>query len=438
MTTPSFKPLFTWWFPFRQGGVETFLKNFAVLAGQRGYDTWIASTMEHAGPMAQASYGERTHFLDWSVFERAFMGDRSCREAVAGRVISDLCQVRPTVIFLNDCRSFGFGGVRLLEQIKRYCYLVDTLHAAMPAGREDYIRDRRIYARHLDGVVAVNKTALAQFRSSFLRLADRAEYIVCGVPATDRAAGDDPGGPLRVIYVGRLAQHQKRVRDLPVIFSELGKLGRDFRLRIVGDGEQKQELVATFRELGLAGNVEFLGFRPPDEVRRLFAEHDVSLNVSDFEGTPLTVLESLRAGCVPVCSELSYTKEVIRHGENGYVCPVGDTAAFAAVLAAMRPEALLTLRRAAQATGEPYSVEAMFENYQTFFHRLAARRALEPWPTSADPLWTILKKTWDLSKFNPWIPHPHPLKTALGRMGTLLFGKGHAVPHVSGREDCNL
>lgn len=422
VTKEQCRPLLTWWFPFRQGGVETFLKNFAVLAGQQGYDTWIASTMEHGGPLAQESYGERTHFLDWSHFEQAFMGDRSCWEAVATQVISDLCQVRPTAIFLNDCRSFGYGAVRLLEQIKRYCYIVDTLHVAYPPGHEDYVRDRRVYARHLDGVVAVNKTALAEFCRSFPRLADRTEYIVYGVPATDRTAGDDPAGPLRVIYVGRLAQHQKRVRDLPVIFAELRRLGCDFRLRIVGDGEQRQELVATFQELGLTGNVEFLGFRSPDAVRRLFAEHDASLNVSDFEGTPLTVLESLRAGCVPVCSELPYTTEVIRHGENGYVCPVGDTAAFAAVLAAMRPETLRTLSRAAQASGEQYSVEGMFEKYLAFFHRLATRRPLAPWPSSTDPLWANLKQSWDFSKFNPWIPHPHPLKQAVRRVRNSLFG----------------
>lgn len=390
--------------------------------------------MEHGGPLARDNYGERTHFLDWSSFERAFMGDRSRWEPVAGHVISDLCRVRPGVLFLNDCRSFGFGGVPLLSVIKRYCYIVDTLHAALPPELKDYVRDRRVYAQHLDGIIAVDKSALADVRREFPRLADRSEYIVYGVPATERTVRDVPSEVLRVIYVGRLAQYQKRVRDLPAIFAQLASLGREFQLTIVGEGEQKDELVTSFAERGLGGKVQFLGFRSPDEVRRLFAEHDVSLNVSDFEGTPLAVLESLRAGCVPVCSQLSYTEEVIRHGKNGFVCPVGDSAAFAAVLATIRPEQLRTLSDSAQESGQRYSVEVMFEKYLAFFHRLAARRPLAPWPSSTDPLWIKMRERWDFSKFNPWIPHPHPLKQALRRLRNSLFGCPRAAANPVGSE----
>ena len=52
---------------------------------------------------------------------------------------------------------------------------------------------------------------------------------------------------------------------------------------------------------------------------------------SEFEGLPLSLLESLSAGLVPVVTEIkSGITEILSHGENSMLSPVGDADAMAA------------------------------------------------------------------------------------------------------------
>lgn len=413
MTSSPFNALFVWYAPFRVGGVETFLRCFSRLAACSGFPISVASTQDHEDGSAVDEYGVGTQFLDWSGFESVFMGERTQRKSMAERLIDDLFKVQPTVLFLNDCRSFGFGCLPLLKHIRPYCHIVDIMHTFPPPERRDYIDDRKVYASQLDGAVAVNKIAFQTFRETFPWLDTKTAYIVYGIEGEMVARQDRIPSELRIIYVGRLVQHQKRVRDLPVILRQLHEIGRPFRATIVGDGEEKNQLVGTIEEMGLSSLVRFTGQVSQPKVRELLAEHDISLNVSDFEGTPLTVLESLRAGCIPLSSKLPYTEDILQDGENGFICPVGACHNFARVLGEIQPAQLLRMRKNALDSGASFSVQAMFDRYMAFTKRVMSDRILRPWPDVQSPQWSHLRRGWDFSSGNPWLPHPHLFRRIL-------------------------
>src|SRR5208282_3559568 len=111
-------------------------------------------------------------------------------------------------------------------------------------------------------------------------------------------------GVLRMLYVGRLERQQKRVQDLPAVLAAIARRGIPFRFSIVGDGAERGALEESFRTAGLADRVAFHGFLPPEQVRRAYLEHDVILSVSDYETGPMTVLEAMEAGCVPVATNI--------------------------------------------------------------------------------------------------------------------------------------
>ena len=48
------------------------------------------------------------------------------------------------------------------------------------------------------------------------------------------------------------------------------------------------------------------------------------MNVSEYEGTSLSMLEAMFYGCVPVVTDVSGAREFIADGKNGYICPIGD------------------------------------------------------------------------------------------------------------------
>jgi len=55
-----------------------------------------------------------------------------------------------------------------------------------------------------------------------------------------------------------------------------------------------------------------------------WAKTDISVLVSAFEGTSISMLESMGQGCVPVVTKVSGTSKVIQEGVNGFTAEVAD------------------------------------------------------------------------------------------------------------------
>lgn len=82
------------------------------------------------------------------------------------------------------------------------------------------------------------------------------------------------------------------------------------------------EMKALAAGLGLEGRVRFLGQRM--DVDQLLAGAQVSVLATNWEGFPLSILESMRAGLPVVASAVGGVDEAIRDGDNGFLVPRGD------------------------------------------------------------------------------------------------------------------
>jgi glycosyltransferase involved in cell wall biosynthesis len=99
---------------------------------------------------------------------------------------------------------------------------------------------------------------------------------------------------------------------------------------VVGDGPERARLEALADELGLAGRVDFLGFR--DDARAVIAELDVLAVTSLSDGAPLVVLEAMEAGVPVVASAVGGLPDQIAHGRDGVLVSPGDPVALAGAL----------------------------------------------------------------------------------------------------------
>jgi glycosyltransferase involved in cell wall biosynthesis len=78
--------------------------------------------------------------------------------------------------------------------------------------------------------------------------------------------------------------------------------------------------------------VTFAGFR--SEPWRLLAESSVFVLSSAHEGFPNVLIEAAASGCAIVSSDCSYgPREILDHGHQGLLYPVGDVARLAECLA---------------------------------------------------------------------------------------------------------
>jgi glycosyltransferase involved in cell wall biosynthesis len=154
----------------------------------------------------------------------------------------------------------------------------------------------------------------------------------------DRYATDPPV----IICIARFIPF-KRHRDLLDALALLAGRGVAFRCRLVGSGPLESELRRQTAELGLSDHVEFLGQLAPENAVGRLREADVFVLTSVNEGMPRAVMEAMASGLPVAGTDANGTRDLVVHGETGYLTPVGDSHALADALERLvRDEALRT------------------------------------------------------------------------------------------------
>lgn len=121
-----------------------------------------------------------------------------------------------------------------------------------------------------------------------------------------------------IIYVGRLDFVQKRVYRVIDSWNYLEERFPDWRLTIVGDGEDRENLENHVKYLGLK-RVSFEGFQKPIYY---YKRASILLLTSDFEGFPLVLAECMSFGVIPaVYNSYSAVCDIIDDGKDGIVLP---------------------------------------------------------------------------------------------------------------------
>ncbi len=129
-------------------------------------------------------------------------------------------------------------------------------------------------------------------------------------------------GGWTVTYVGSVNEP----RNLERVLEAMAALDHDVRFRIAGEGPDDYEnaLAAEAERLGVAGQVEWLGLVPHEEIPELLRSTDVAVSpLADIESYrisfPAKLLEYMAAGSVVVASDIPPHRRLIDDGENGFL-----------------------------------------------------------------------------------------------------------------------
>jgi glycosyltransferase involved in cell wall biosynthesis len=169
-----------------------------------------------------------------------------------------------------------------------------------------------------------------------------------------------PAQVLTILAVGRLVPK----KGFAVLLDAASRLLAPFRLRIVGDGPEREALAGQVAALGLADRVELAGPRTHDELPAEYAAAHIVVVPSimdakgDRDGLPNVVLEAMSCGRPVVASDVGAVSSAVVDGRTGVLVPPGDAEALAGALEflADQPDMRERLGRAARAR-----VEADFE-----------------------------------------------------------------------------
>ena len=142
---------------------------------------------------------------------------------------------------------------------------------------------------------------------------------------------DGGDGIFEILCVGRLTPAKGQHLLLEALAGLL-KSGRTARLRVVGDGVDRQSLAALAASLELGGAVVFEGAVNQDRIRSLYAMADCFCLPSFAEGIPVVLMEAMAMEIPCVTTHITGIPELIRHGVDGLLVAPSDVEGLVAAL----------------------------------------------------------------------------------------------------------
>ncbi len=390
-------------------GVDTFSFHMARALGSRGFDARLLFTRPSTRRTNPIPLPADLRFDRLPVRLHHRWNERW---STLGRYLAELS---PCVYIPNY--DYAYSGVSPV--LPDSVAVVGIAHSDDPDHYEHVAR----LGASWNGIVAVSDAVSAAIAKQTPRLVPRMRTIPYGIPCPEAFPErvSRPGAPLRIVYAGRIVQHQKRVLDVAAIARHLALQGVPFELRIAGNGADRTNLERALGDLVGRGQASLLGTLSNDDILLELERADAFVLASEFEGLPLALLEAMSRGCVPVVSDIrSGIPELVADGENGFRVRVGDVRTFAARLEVLQSD---PVRRAAmgaaahRTVADRFNLDGMVDAYTALFdqvwHDLSTGSFRRPPGTVRSPLGLP----------PPWLDHLPPVRSLLSGHARRYFGR---------------
>jgi glycosyltransferase involved in cell wall biosynthesis len=277
------------------------------------------------------------------------------------------------------------------------------------------------YAPILDATLGVSAYSCEVLRTYPSLASKPVYYQPYGIPIREKPNRPLPAQdqPIRITYVGRLVNEQKRVHLFPQILQGLVNSHRPFIWRIAGDGPRLRSLQESLRTNSSQQRVSFEGQVPNGRIPELMLNSDIFLLPSDYEGLPISLLEAMAHGAVPVVSDLpSGIREVV-NAETGIAVHPENVDGYAAAILKLDSdrEDLARKSRAASCLARAgFSCEAMADRWLSMLGDLPSAAA--EWPISQKVTHSLQMRALGL----PFLPAFRPVGKLINRVaGKKLF-----------------
>jgi glycosyltransferase involved in cell wall biosynthesis len=146
---------------------------------------------------------------------------------------------------------------------------------------------------------------------------DRALTLENTIDVSEYAALTADKHASTLLFLGRLHE-DKGLMDIVAALRKLKDEGEQFRLIVCGDGPLRGYVEREFGQL-LGDRFQYRGIVAGRAKAEALAEAGIFLLPSFFEGMPMSLLEAMAAGLVPVVSDIDTLKAIVSDGQNGFV-----------------------------------------------------------------------------------------------------------------------
>ncbi|WP_456268301.1 glycosyltransferase family 4 protein [Kushneria sp. AK178] len=276
---------------------------------------------------------------------------------------------RPDVVLypsMGRLTVFAAPFVMKDRRLSRQTRHIACEHIAFSSHSGMVLKLKRATLPRYDRVIFLTSRDVSKFRdrSKFL-------YIPNPSPFTEVSPARTAPSSKVAIGVGRLT-HQKGFDLLIPAWKSFIANHPDWKLIIVGEGEDRDKLQSLIREHELENHCELHG--NSNDIGALYQRADIMLMPSRFEGLPMSLIEA-QYHALPIVAFDCETgpREIVTDGEDGYLVPTFDQQAFTdAIDKAISPERYEALSQAATRSAKRFDRQEIIHHWKQLFASMSA------------------------------------------------------------------
>lgn len=325
------------------GGVQIHVKDLAAAAQAEGHEVTVFTG--GTGPFLDALRAQGTPAV---VLRHLCVPIHPVHDLLALREIREHLQsLKPDLLALHSAKAGVLGrlvgrSIGLPAVLTAHGWTFTPGFPAVPGMA--YRQIERLMGPLTSMIIAVSEFDRRLALQAGIVGEDRVVTVHNGMPDVAAHLRANPGRvPARLVMIARLGAQ----KDHPLLLRALAGLqDLPWELDLIGEGPLMGQMKTLAAELGIGSRVRFLGQRM--DVDRLVSEAQISVLTSNWEGFPLSILESMRAGLPVVASAVGGVDEAVADGHTGYLIPRGDATVLRDRLARLLSDPALRARMGAE------------------------------------------------------------------------------------------
>lgn len=273
--------------------------------------------------------------------------------------------------------EYGFRA-RVFEQVAKVrkisvAYALHNLHLTFPYSYGSPIKSELVpffdRISEYDAVVALSEEQRLDLVRTY-NCSDNVFVIPHHFEGQNLTSEKKPRSAVMSARIVRTKGHFDAVRVWPRVLEEFP----DAVLNIYGTGPDLESLRAEVLSAGLASSVLFHGFEK--NVVAKVGEAEIYLAPSQFEGFPLSLIEAMSVGTVPVVYDFKYgARAMIEHGIDGFITERSNLDELSdSILYLMRnPDVMEQMSESAKGITRKFSSERLAREWTLLFDELERR-----------------------------------------------------------------
>jgi 1,2-diacylglycerol 3-alpha-glucosyltransferase len=249
----------------------------------------------------------------------------------------------------------GIGDAFLKAFIPGFCDSLDMVVA--PSAGLKKVLERAGVTNHIE--VVPNGVDMAPFRGD--------------ISPVDRSGLCFNNESVVLAFSGRIAP-EKNLPFLLRAFNGAAQAYDDLCLLVIGDGPERENLEDRVRHMGISDRVHFTGMVDYSQIPSYLIASDVFVTASVTEVHPLSVIEAMGAGLPILGIESPGVGDTVTDGEDGFVVPEEDLAAFTAKMVRLATDAELRKKMSnkARQNSERYNYERTSQQMLELYQKVVA------------------------------------------------------------------